>query len=570
MRDVKESSRSFFSKIEIYGVWNFLIKCVEVSISLILTNITLRLKAKGEDSNRDVVFIRKLLLLQRDQFTSKHSGVLLKEYESYLYTIYDKKICFREDGLLSGEMGRLSGILEDDEIGELVCRYGHHNSIGWSRDPLHGFKFERKKVAYNRAEIKIPWELGRFNYYPQLALHHHSAEDVAECFYRDLISFYVSNASTDTIQWSNAMEAGIRIFNVVITYLILKERGVRPPSSVDKLFVYGVSLHRTYILLNNEFSFIQTSNHFACNLLGLAATCMVLQNSWLEGLVKKLFLRELDRNTFHDFLTEGSTAYHRFTAEVYLSIYLLSNSYKSCRNYSIEKKLKEMGQIVSDIENPLGLHTQFGDSDGGFLNWLIIPYSQKLTLYTPYDVKSFEAFLVKMYTLIDIADFHKPEKRRGLHLLAGGSLILYRDSDVYLLVNNIVQVQGVYNKAHYHDDHGYMEFFLHDKAVVVDAGMPCYTLDTKKRFVYQSYLSHFGNSGAEQGRNPFGDFSRKLRTISVNGTDEIVEIEVTDREGGSMFIFRRRLGEKVRYELSFASESKTVLFPNYLSSSIEV
>lgn len=562
LRDYKKALLSSREKLKLFGIYRFILKLIEVGILAWLSRIRLRLMPS------EYFCFKDFELLNRYSFETDNlslSNELIDQMSAYNYRVFGKCYNFSSSELLGTKLHNLKHLVDNKSFEYLEKKYGHFRLHRWNYDPSNNYVFNELKIPYNKAEIKIAWEFGRFNLYPQLVLHSDDRQQVAEIFYRDFLSFLCENGDTkNNVQWANAMEAGIRIFNILVTASLLCKFKIRIPDVIQSLLKSAMDLHFKYIILNNEFSFVQTSNHFAANLLGLAAINTQYRSKLLNDILTRALLNEMSRNVHAGLLSEGSTSYHRFTSEIFLSTYLLLRVSGSSIVDKIETDLKAMADIVYAIENPLGLHTQFGDSDGGFLNWTVYPYSDKLDFYTPYVVENFRKFVGDLFRILEVSTDN--ELVDDYLSLANGSMFVIRSPRVYLVVNNIVPTINVYNKTHYHDDHGFVEFFVDGKAVSVDPGSYCYTFNLEARKEFQSSKAHYNNRTFSQIDNPFADFERGLNQVIVDIRAEQKSVLVKDRLDDSiLYSFSLANGAVSFYIVPEIESRPKYVFLNYLS-----
>ncbi|NVK30081.1 MAG: hypothetical protein HWE20_03695 [Gammaproteobacteria bacterium] len=568
MRDLRLAFKNSREKLVIFGFWGFILKSMEVLLMALLAMKKFSLKpSKIALNNVPKIFSNHLELRIKDD--SVCCSAIMEDLCNYRYRVFDQLINLRSDKNIDYFLPNVRNLLKGDEYDELLSVFGKHHNTRWDYDPIHEYIFDDLKIPYGVAEIKVPWEVGRFNLYPQLAIHTEEIDRLSFIFSRDVISFMSSNASTsNSVQWANAMEAGIRIFNVISTYSILKGRKARFCCGFDKLIGSLIDMHFKYILFNNEYSFFQTSNHFAANLLGLASINLHFNSQTYTNFLISLLRKEVFRNTDDGLLNEGSISYHRFTSEMYFTTYLLLSEKAGVRCLDLEDTFSAMAKVPIALENPLGLHTQFGDSDGGFLNWLVFPYSVVLNTYTPYVVINYSLFVDWFFKRLGLVS---PRISGSYNTFGGNQLAVFRSENLYVAINNIKQSQNIYNKTHFHDDHGYPEIFYKGRAILVDAGTYCYTLDLCLMAKYRGAVSHLNQAANSISGTPFGDFERNMMDLFFEKDDMGFVYRV--RVKGScqeiiLFDYNAKLDD-LRLNLNSDLECRDiVLIPNYLSEPI--
>ncbi|MFC6439593.1 hypothetical protein [Bowmanella sp. JS7-9] len=573
MRDLRKAVQSAKSKVAIFGIKLFLLKVVEIAISEILVRIPVRLRKTSVPLKRDRLKVNILSdIIDESQRLYSDSFSLVSNWLDYRYLVFGQWLNFKSDSLINSDIESLNNTLTSEQIRNLKFVFGDCFQLSWDVDVINDYKFSNKSIPYNIAEVKVPWDFGRFLYFPQMAMYSDELDRVGYIFQRDVISFYIKNGKSSSIQWANAMEAGIRLHNLCLTYMILQARGFIFEDGFETLFYSGVKMHRKFIFLNNEFSFAQTSNHFACNILGVVASFYFYPSKFQSWLMRKLFNFEVQRNTHEGLLNEGSTAYHRFTSEIYLSTFFLlsglSGDNKSDEYGNVKATLTKMFNLVEQIENPLGLHTQSGDADGGFLNWITVPFSNKLQCFTPYDVRSYRSFIEVLGKSVNLSI--NDVSSNGLNELSDRQIIVFRDSKLFVMINNIRVCSGVFNKTHFHDDHGFVEVFYEDKCLSIDPGMPCYTSDIASRTFFQGASAHYAFQLANKADNPFADIDRAINLITYEEDDYVLTIEVANEKDEVLFQLHYDKPKQEIVKFFKKSNNSKIIFVNYLSKPISL
>ncbi|MFC1586119.1 heparinase II/III family protein [Fibrobacterota bacterium] len=206
--------------------------------------------------------------------------------------------------------------------------------IDWQRDFKSGFRWmenewngEQEQKLPPGADVKVPWELGRFQHMVQLAVFtkvvpEYLPEIVRE-FKDQVRDFIAMNPPGMGIQWGRAMEAGIRAVNLLLTYDLLKQTGGLDDREFEELFCRSIFQHGLFIEKNLEFYNEYTGNHYIANIAGLLFISAYLDK--VEDSTKWLLFsaRELIYETLRQFNEEGSnfeasTSYHRLSSEMVL------------------------------------------------------------------------------------------------------------------------------------------------------------------------------------------------------------------------------------------------------------
>ncbi|HEV2071537.1 MAG TPA: heparinase II/III family protein [Acidimicrobiales bacterium] len=211
-------------------------------------------------------------------------------------------------------------------------------SMDWHVDVLSGHRWSTSTwyADIDRApgpgiDVKLPWELGRLQHLPRLALAYRYATEGtsgfrAPAFYANaiddqLVDFVRQNPVGFGVQWACAMDVSIRMVNILLAYDILATGDSRPSDEVRSLLGGSIQAHGRFVVANLEWTRRGRTNHYLADLCGLAWAGAHLEtgqesDSWLC-----LAARELQAETALQFdrdgvAREGSTSYHRLSAEM--------------------------------------------------------------------------------------------------------------------------------------------------------------------------------------------------------------------------------------------------------------
>ena len=153
----------------------------------------------------------------------------------------------------------------------------------WHSDPTSGYEWPllpRASLIARRegSDVKIPWEASRMHWLTSLA---RASVYTGERKYYDgalhlLVDWAQANPPGFGVNWSNAMEAGIRMVNLTWSAEIFAD------PSIDLLVGGLARRHGRFILGNLEYSPRLTSNHFLADVVGLEHAGGLLRHT-LEG-----------------------------------------------------------------------------------------------------------------------------------------------------------------------------------------------------------------------------------------------------------------------------------------------
>ena len=202
------------------------------------------------------------------------------------------------------------------------------SDVRWYTDILSGARFNLADYTDLRpktevADIKVPWEYGRMHRLIPLAATFGARGDRRYLnLYRDEVEgFYDANPLGTGVQWVCAMEVGIRAFNLLASYELL--RNMLPiDDELHELIAEMAICHGEHIWANLETSArLQENNHYIADLLGLAAIVSCFPDAPKSKKWGSYVRRELLRCVRKQVLDDGccferSTRYTRLVGEM--------------------------------------------------------------------------------------------------------------------------------------------------------------------------------------------------------------------------------------------------------------
>jgi hypothetical protein len=183
------------------------------------------------------------------------------------------------------------------------------------------------------ADVKVPWELGRLQHLPQLALcailaaagtagFAPAAEYVGELRCQ-LLDFLALNPPRFGVNWMCPMDVAIRTATILMALDLLVGGQLDPGQELIDVVLAAARDHAVYIVDHLEWSETSRGNHYLANLVGLLwAAAYLPSEPWTDevlAFVASELLHEGDRQFGDDGgNVEGSTNYHRLSAELVL------------------------------------------------------------------------------------------------------------------------------------------------------------------------------------------------------------------------------------------------------------
>lgn len=388
--------------------------------------------------------------------------------------------------------------------------------INWRRDPLSSFDWPlsfHADIQFARndgSDVRVLWELNRFNHFLTLARAYALTEDesLSRHFFLELEAWREQNPVGRGPNWACAMEVALRAMNLLAAFEVFR----RSPSLTKERLMLLLTLfdqHGAHIRRNLEFSYIATSNHYLSDVVGLLWLGVMMPelreaSRWLEFGLREM-LREMEKQILADGADfEASTGYHRLILELFLYSFIL------CRENRIEieerywLKLRQMFEYVRAILRPDGRAPLIGDTDSGRALPVVarsaddhaytlalgaacfneprfkIPGHEMpeelLWILGPQGVRAFEGLTAAQ------------ESETSSGFPEAGTYVL-RDRDLYLLFNaSGVGARG--RGSHGHNDALSLEVSACNVGFIIDPGTYVYTADLGERNLFRSTRYH--------------------------------------------------------------------------------
>ncbi len=380
--------------------------------------------------------------------------------------------------------------------------------IDWSRDFKSGRRWPLshpsllRDAYFDDSDIKVPWELSRFQHLPLLAAAFRLSGDRA--YLREigaqLDSWIVANPVEMGVNWACTMDVAIRAVNWLATLAICAAEAAEETwfrAAIESLFLHGRFI---YSHLEDRVH----ANHYLSNIAGLLIIAAAFPGpegaQWVDFCVPEL-VGEMEAEVRPDGCNhEASTYYHRLVCEMFVCATQAADHLRPgsvpdrCR-----AKLTKMLDFTAAYVRPDGTAPQIGDNDDG--------------------------------RFLPLADYGRPDTRNHLHLFeqagspaqppagpkdfpAGGYFLL-AGNDVRVLVRcGDTGLEGL--GGHAHNDQLSFELSYGSTPLVEDPGTYTYNADPTLRAAFRSTSFHatLQVDGAEQNelpewpRFPLGDRSR--------------------------------------------------------------
>ena len=321
-------------------------------------------------------------------------GMVCNGFAGRSFPAQPRRAADRDGAWVAGELNA-SNVTAAQELWRRIDD-GSYRPIDWQLDFRSGYRWRAdahisalKIPVDTGADVKVPWELGRLQHLPQLALctilaraglkGFAPAEQYLRELRHQLLDFLALNPPRFGVNWMCPMDVGIRAANILSALDLVIGAGLDPGQDVIDIVLRAAREHADHIAAHLEWSESGRSNHYLANLVGLLWAASYLPSDgqtdgWLAFASAEL-LQEADRQFLPDGGNyEGSTNYHRLSGELVLfGIALLVGLGKrdvarlggAAVPAPLCDKLFRSAELTRAITRPDGGVVQIGDTDSG-------------------------------------------------------------------------------------------------------------------------------------------------------------------------------------------------------------
>lgn len=379
--------------------------------------------------------------------------------------------------------------------------------IDWSSDFISGAQWPLDysgSLAVNDldhpSDIKIPWELSRLQWLLPVGQRYvlHGDETDAE-FTRQIIEeWWNANPVCRGPNWICAMDVALRAVSMTWLFHACKDSPAWRDQTFLERFAKSLLVHGRFIEGNLEFSDVN-GNHLAADLAGLTVIGIALGGNGLaEKWLSKswtLIVQELPEQVPADGVCrEGSLAYHRLVAELFLLPALARQNVGLDVPQSYIHRLRLMGDVTNAIISDGHPLPNWGDADDG----------RALPLGT--QAINDHRYLIE---LLDSFPGHpkKPVYDETLWWLGPGTAAQktrtpadsasFADAGVFVMRSETTRVfvdagpVGMAGRGgHGHNDCLSLDLSIHGVPLILDPGCYTYTADWQARNAFRSTSAH--------------------------------------------------------------------------------
>lgn len=402
--------------------------------------------------------------------------------------------------------------------------------IDWHCDFRAGYCWNPKKyykdirTPYEKADVKVPWELSRFQHLSILgeAYWLTSDERYTREFVNQIIDWMDKNKPKFGVNWACTMDVSIRACNWILGYYFFKDSKESNDDFLLKL-LKSLYQHGRHIMANLERSKTLTTNHYLSDIVGLVYIGMMFPEfkdaqKWREFGIKEL-IKEMEKQVYPDGCNfEASTCYHRLVLELFffptLLVVINDSEFNGKNHREITEKvfgkdyterLYGMFEFVLYALKPNGKMPQIGDNDNGrlhiFTNREVLDMQYLLTFGAilfkepKFKVKEFgfceEALWIfgeEGYKIWQNLEENSLANIGSRAFPDAGWYIMRNDKD-YMIISCGPNGQNG-NGGHCHNDKLSFELCIDGEDIIVDPGTYVYTSHPEWRNKFRSTAYH--------------------------------------------------------------------------------
>ena len=406
-----------------------------------------------------------------------------------------------------------------DLLGYRALDFGQ--PIDWHLDPVSGRRAPLRHWSLidpldtaALGDSKVVWELNRHQWLVRLAQAYRLTGDdrfAAACATR-ITDWLDRNPRGMGINWASSLEVAFRLIAWCwILHLVHGARSWR--AEVSARLLASLEAHAAHVERYLSYYF-SPNTHLTGEALGLFYAGVVFPELPRAGRWQVLGRRILEREARRQILPDGvyfeqSTCYQRYTAEIYLHFFALSQHNGLEVSDAVRERIGHLLDALLSLLGPDGSMPRIGDSDGG---WLL-----PLDVREPDDARgvfSTAAVLLgrsdyawasmglqpETLWLLGPAAFEtmaclspKPPSSAPSRVLPDGGYVILRgswerDTDHVLL--DAGPLGCPHSSAHGHADLLAMQCSFRGRPYVVDPGTLGYTADTGGRSHFRATAAH--------------------------------------------------------------------------------
>lgn len=369
----------------------------------------------------------------------------------------------------------------------------------------------------NVSDIKIVWELSRFQFAPNLAQMEALTGDskYRKRFVELIDDWQRKNPYPLGPNWNCSMEVAIRALNILFASELFELSGPLPAPFVRTMYV---SLYQHGLHIRNNLENLAdglNTNHYLANLIGLLTLGKLFEalpdgKEWLDYAREEL-TQEIESQTTEDgFCYESSANYHLMVLEFYLYALAFCRQNEITLPISFMRRLSNMVRFTEALQAPNGKLPNIGDNDSGRLfklapredrdpGWLLAwAQMEGIGGNSPTSTPMSEPETVWFYGyrrgIKNSTSGVTTRGNAGKHTshscyFRDSGIVILRDQDLMMTVNvSDIGVNGL--GGHKHNDQLALTLCWSNDEFLIDPGTLCYTKCEAERNRLRSCAAH--------------------------------------------------------------------------------
>lgn len=418
-----------------------------------------------------------------------------------------ERIVFQAEKILNGRFDLLG--FTDLDFGGPIPDW-HLEPLSRKRSPLVHRSEIAEIVSTDSGDKKIVWELNRHQYLTVLGSAYWLTGDekYADSALKHIEDWIAQNPPKLGVNWVSSLEIAYRSISWIWAInFFLHSSAMKPEMLLRILKILEINGRH---IENNLSTYTSPNTHLTGEALALFTLGAFLPEiadatRW-RSKGRGILENELDKQIRDDGgYVEQSTHYHRYTADIYLSFYMLLRSQGEAVELPV--KLERSLEFLSHMAQPNGRTPLIGDDDGGrlhfldgrpiddfrstiavaaaFLNDSNLKFaageatSELLWLLGPQGLDSFDSIQA-----VRPAETSKPFPESGFYSIRSG----WEKDATFLLID--CGPHGFLNGGHAHADALGFVLSVSGIPVFVDSGTHNYTADLDSRNYFRSTSAH--------------------------------------------------------------------------------
>ncbi len=396
------------------------------------------------------------------------------------------------------------------------------NKINWHLDFKANHEFptiHNTLVSYTAGaghDIKVPWELSRFQHLSTLGQAYALTKDkkYSQEFIDQITDWTKNNPLYFGANWKCTMDVAIRAANWTMAWWFFKDCPEIDNNFRTRFYV-SLFQHGKYIINNLEWG-VLTSNHYLANITGLTYLGLMFpefknSNKWLRRGIHGL-KKEMQKQVYPDGVDfEASIAYHRLVLESFAYPAILCQLNHQNLSTDFWQRLEEMFEFTAYYTKQNGLAPMIGDCDDGRIHimsqwsdWEKRDHSYLLNLAAQlFNNENFAPYLQSSHpeTALLSQNLAAQNNKKPIHRHAPsstnlnsrsfnyGGIYIFRNHNLHCTVTAAPNGQAG-NGGHAHNDKLSFELHKNGQDFIVDPGSYIYTPDPENRNRFRSTRMH--------------------------------------------------------------------------------